>query len=927
MRKDSEIFLKEILKYRKNIKRDSFSLNCKHFKEIPNIESAIYEIIKDLINNSCITSESEVEDLDGNIKICLTLDGIKYFESFNNKTASVERSDSHGRKKGNIIYNDEENKGINENISLVHDVIHNTVMNKFIKKRFSNITMDMDIFEAYSELFKSFVCVKNDDLKELEVDNLFMFIADKVDETNNENFIKVVGPDGTGKSTFLSLLYIYLYECFCSKTIKEYPFYINLHYYDSNVINAESLDELNAVVKEKIREDLEALIEFSKTNPKINFLIIIDGNEKYERTHLKSSIFLENLLSEIQSHKKIICLGEKTNIYFFRERNNDVYIDNLTTYTISFSSIYINEKNKWEEEIRKFCKLFDNEKQINNINKCIEKFSIKELDYNLLTIFCEVSKKNNLANIFSVSDLYHQYCLEHLEKSEKRLNISTCLAYKYFMTKEFIEQKYIYTNWKEWELVHQHKMVSNYLLALYYSNIIFDGKAENVKQFECVFTNGINTFLKSIINKTKSNQRETLKFCRLMFNEGDFRIKAQAAYLAGRVEDARLQDDARELLNSQLSIWNLKNASNDNKRRELFFVKRSILVSLLYLEDCSAGEVLLKDFFDFPVMNEVNRAFYLQYYEDVIKEPEVVNLKDNGQEEITYTVSVLFNFINTELLKDELEWRTQSRYIFQVYLFTLCSLIQQRINARKSLSAEIDKLKLILEETIKCLGNDLEDDMRDYILMLQEDIYNKSYDIGHLYDELYGLKDIQRKGWVEKIERGSIQVDRYENVIEHTYYSWLLGMLYLPEKAPFGKEFSRYDKRKILNCLLIHDLAENYVGDKLPEEISNKHREAENECMRRIFRHDMYFGIENMDCYRKAWKGFGLDSSDINGKIAKEIDIIQAIYQFCVYKTKGAQFTREKEIEWKKERYKIKTPIGKKILREVVLKKFKNILE
>lgn len=910
MRKDSELVLKKALDYREKVKRDSFELSLEYFGNIPNIESVIYDIIENLINNSCITSNSRVIDGAENIKIELTMDGIRYFDN------SIDNEDVKNGEYSDIINN------------VFADNIHNNIMKKFIKKRYSDMKTNHIMIESYSKLFKSFVCVKKDDLEEQQVDNLFQFAANKVDETDNENYIKVIGPDGTGKSTFLSLLYLYLYQKFCNQEIMHYPFYINLHYYDSNIIDVDNMDELNRVVKEEIIKDISALIEFSKINPSIKFLIIIDGNEKYERTHLKSGIFLETLLREITNHKKIICIGEKTNIHLYRDRNENIgNIDNVTTYTFRFSSTYINQKDRWENEIELFCQIFGCKRQINNINKCIERFGIKEIDYNLLTIFCDLSKKTNLSNISSLSDLYHQYCLEYLEKNEKRLNTSMVLAYKYFMTKEFIEQKYIFQNWKEWELVHQHKTVSNYLLALYYSRSIFDDNVENIKQFESVFTNGINTFLKAIINKNKSNQKDTIKFCRKMFEEDDFRIKAQAAYLVGRIKDVQLQEEAKEILNSQLKLWSVKNIPNDNKRREQFFVKRSILVSLLYLGDCSAGEILLKDFFESSVMNEVNRAFYLQYYEDVIKEPEVVNLKDSGQEKITYTVGVLFNVINAELQKDELEWSTKSRYLFQVYLFTLCSLIQQRLNTRQNLLCDVEELNLVLEKSIKVLGNDLEEDIRIYITMLQEDISNSSYNIGHLYDELYMLKDIQRRGWVEKIATGSIQVDRYENVVEHTYYSWLLGMLYLPEYRLNSKEYRRYDKKKILNCLLIHDLAEKYVGDKLPEENNDKHKEVEDECMKRIFRHDMYAGIENMDAYRKVWVNFSLDSKDINGKIAKEIDIIQAIYQFCVYKKAGAQFTKEKEIEWREEKNKIKTFLGKKIFKEVVLKKFKDILE
>lgn len=910
IRKDSELVLEKLLEYRDELKKDSFEVNFQNFEGISNLESVFYDIINDLIINNCITGSSGVINGMENVKIELTMDGITYFD---NSLINV------GTKK---------EEHVNMNCNIINDKIHNIIMEKFIKEKYRNVEITENSFKDYSKLFKSFICVKNDDLEEQEVDDYFLFAASKINETNNENYIKVVGPDGTGKSTFLSLLYLYLYKNFCNKKIMHYPFYINLHYYDKNTIEAKGMDELNDEIKGKMDDDVSALIEFSIKYPNTDFLIIIDGNEKYERTHLKSGIFLEELLKKINNHKKIICLGEKTNIHLYRDRSENVYnIDNLTTYTFYFSSIYINQINKWSDEIKQFCKVFDCKRHVDKISNCINRFRVKEIDYNLLTIFCAVSKKTNLLDISSLSDLYHQYCLEYLEKDESRLNESTSLAYKYFMTKEFIEQKDISYNWKEWELVHQHKTLSNYLLALYYSNIIFNGTVENAKQFECVFTNGINTFLKAIINQNKSNQKSTMRFCKIMLQEDDFRIKAQAAYLMGRIEDVGLQEEAKELLNDQLKSWNNKNASNDKKRRELFFVKRSILVSLLYLGDCSAGEILLKDFFEFPAINEVNRAFYLQYYEDVIKEPEIVNLKDSVQDKITYTAGALFNVINADLLKNESEWNTNNRYVFQVNLFTLCSLIQYRLSAEQNILCEIEKLKAVLEKTIKILGNDLEDEMQNYIIMLQEDISNSSYNIGHLYDELYMLKDIQRRGWVEKIEKGSIEVDRYEDVIEHTYYAWLLGMLYLPENRPNSKVYSKYDKKKILNCLLIHDLAERYVGDKLPEESTEKHRKIEDECMKRIFMHDMYDGIENMNAYRKVWDNFVLNTKDINGKIAKEIDIIQAIYQFCVYKRGGARFSKEKEMEWRKERYKIKTFLGKRIFDEVVLKKFKDILE
>lgn len=80
MRKDSQIFLKKILDYRNSTGENNFELNYKYFDDIPSVETAIYDILDDLISYNCLTSKSQVIDLEGNISINLTLDGITYFD-------------------------------------------------------------------------------------------------------------------------------------------------------------------------------------------------------------------------------------------------------------------------------------------------------------------------------------------------------------------------------------------------------------------------------------------------------------------------------------------------------------------------------------------------------------------------------------------------------------------------------------------------------------------------------------------------------------------------------------------------------------------------------------------------------------------------------------------------------------------------------
>ena len=91
MRKDSQIFLKRILDYRNSTGKNNFELNYKYFDDIPSVETAIYDILDDLVSNNCLTSKSQVIDLEGNISINLTLDGITYFDDEKEKNSISHR--------------------------------------------------------------------------------------------------------------------------------------------------------------------------------------------------------------------------------------------------------------------------------------------------------------------------------------------------------------------------------------------------------------------------------------------------------------------------------------------------------------------------------------------------------------------------------------------------------------------------------------------------------------------------------------------------------------------------------------------------------------------------------------------------------------------------------------------------------------------
>lgn len=557
--------------------------------------------------------------------------------------------------------------------------IHQKVMNAFLDDHIKSIENDETALKKYSDLFRFFVRIQPTDSKDEQIGNLFDFVADKVNNMQDEYILKIIGPDGTGKSTFLSLLYLYLHRLYCTQKLSVYPYYINLHQYEKRISEIQNTAEPNNIVKEWIKEDFECLGEY--TNSDTNFLLIVDGNDRYNRTNVKICTNFLKVLNRIPKYKKIICISEKTNVHLNKARTNEECIDYKTAYTFDFSPIFITERDRWESVVRKFCNIFRCTKQEETIIKCIDEFHIKEIDYNLLTIFYRISQRMELEKIHCVHELYNRYCYYYLNEIEK-LDGSIHLAYTYFMTNETIMLRDISSKWLEWELIHQHKTISNYLLALYYSKIIESGNDEGIEEFECVFSYGINFFLKSIIREKEGLQENTIEFCEKIFEKGTFMAKCQAAYMLGRITDPNIQERARKLLRDQDNLCKPEDAKNEDKRQQ-YFLKRSILVSRLYLKEITAGEAMLKELFSSPIMSEVNRAFFVQYNADVSMGHKTVNLYDNGNNKIPYTVKGLFNYVYKSLKISSFMWDQKDRYQFQIHLFTLCSLIQQRMNLNK----------------------------------------------------------------------------------------------------------------------------------------------------------------------------------------------------------------------------------------------------
>ena len=209
----------------------------------------------------------------------------------------------------------------------------------------------------------------------------------------------------------------------------------------------------------------------------------------------------------------------------------------------------------------------------------------------------------------------------------------------------------------------------------------------------------------------------------------------------------------------------------------------------------------------------------------------------------------------------------------------------------------------------------IKDDLETYLI-------HGAFDIGPLlYNRCKFMKSVKREQWVRR------NIEDAESVSEHVFSSWLLAMLFLPEES----KFEGYNKKEILDMLLIHDMAQTVQGES--EEATHVTKKldfkSENNIMRKFFLKGTYPDIANLTYFYNVWTGY-YNGININAKIAQDINLIQAIYTFCEYYSENKQnFTEADYQEWMNAKAKIVTEIGYKIYDRLIVNNsaFNSIIE
>jgi len=747
----------------------------------------------------------------------------------------------------------------------------------------------------------------------LKISNKPMYISSIIKNIfgNSIHSLCIFGEPGTGKSTLLSLLYMEFIEK--SVIYSQYiPVYIDLHYYE---YERKSINEAKNDLETRINK-IKKIISGQPTRA----LLFIDGLDEYQRNNKVLTECLYAFINDSSVVAKTIFaignisknLGLLAGIRAIKNKNFD------ETITLN---LFHRKGREIIRIIKILLKLYGLSLDTRNYSKTINK--IKDLainasgnltDFRTLNFLVSQYKKRVEILDQSIGEIY----INHYSGTVPDLNN---LAEQ--VTKFMIDKK---DNHKITKMTHVFKSQSirNFFYAYHYVETMINKNHENLRYFDSIFNPCVNRFVISIINSNTKKCSDFVSNVMDLYDNLTDKQQIQILYLFGRVKHEK--DKAiRILLEAYNKCLSMKDDKSINDHNYLMRY-RTAGIALIYSEYTKTEDDFYIELIYNDKLKKLNRLFHLDYY---------INDAYTIGEERALNADTLCTGQNIKRLYDALYYTiigepTEGKYSYLLSILTIIDLVMyDRYNSKTPIGLyDKPKFKKLIDTitTEKSIANQT---VKSYITFINSTwtknipgLDNKSpIEDKNIYNSLiqlfYRLKMTIRKGWTEDGRRVE-KIQHPESVADHTWACCLIAMILLSEdinKCPFIKniaieEYKEYNKSRILELLMVHDLPESYMGDNIG---NKKDPNLEIEFMDRLQFYDYfpYFGsFHHIGNLIKEYSA----CIDINACIAYDIDKLEPLIQLYIYKDFLENPYKKISSEWEESvDKKLKTTLGRKI--------------
>lgn len=736
-------------------------------------------------------------------------------------------------------------------------------------------------------------------------------IIDAMISCEKKVILAINGLQGTGKSTFLSLVYYELKRRFGTTGV--YPILIDLHALDNYSKKS---------ARQTLLGHLERIDALVRAHQDKKFLLLFDGADDYIRktTDLEGALY--TYVKKNNMNNFAFCIGSADNL-------PDEMCKKSKLQGFSREAIYKLEANKIEKtddekivgimkDLLAVYSFSIEEKNIDTIKKCANAYKINKIDYRTLLIVLRVFSANtNVSDNYQLGNYFYDYYLMEMDDDESELFRHAGAAYRYIILKEQDALRTL----KHSRIIYNNGITIDFLLAYYFISIIKNGDKDihKILNSNFVFTASVNKFIKDLLlNKYSSEQAKIVEKMIDVYEESDISMQSQICYTLGRVKEDNAKEKARDFL---IDKWGkiyevffeddiLKIKRQDIKTELVLF--RTISVSLIWLGYDKEQERFLRCLLLNEKLNQINRGFHLEYYEDKAYMNGVSpTYIDDANISVDKTMQHLINNINKGFSKSG-----EFNKSVCLDVVTLFSIYQYRME-NENVKERYEKILLDMADKILASVSIQSRTIRNYVTTVRKLLGGKPY--RNIMQEINRAKVIRREGWIRRGVNGT------ESIADHMHGCCMLGKFLLPNNIQQCIDYNisdienyvEYSKRTILDMLMIHDLAEVRTGDIVVQEKGRKDIDEENSFFNGYEFLCSFPHIYGLGNEKKLWDEF-LGNATINAKVANDLDKIEAVLQAYVYKENGNAIDMDEWTDY--ARKNINTTLGKKILHFVMKK-------
>lgn len=451
-------------------------------------------------------------------------------------------------------------------------------------------------------------------------------VADLIIKSSSLFPLSFFGKYGTGKSTLFTLLYYYFIKKHSEGGLL-YPILIDLNKFDlSNSENAQK----------QLCQFIDCVNDYIQIDADTHYLLMVDGINEYSDNHKELDTAVEGFINSIKENENYngrftFCIGKDEIIPdTIREESllnsympkSEVKIEiRPLSKGDNLDGVFSQEFKDILATLNKLYSYGIPEENIEKVYKASWPYITNNIDYRTLHIILRVYCKHDTNTSFTAG--LQDYYFKQL-RNPSEYYLAAKHAYDVFIFKKINQRSLDFNRINS--IILASKFSADFFVDVHFVKTLLDkskikpGSLGN----DIVFTALTNRFIKDLIMAQPNTKQKSIvkKLSSAYEIEKSDTIKAQYAYLIGRMQDSNAQNTAKifllekwEKLYSSL-FFNCVLKLDKTVEEGTLVLFRTLSVSLTWLNENSKQEFFLKCIIYNERLNSINRGFRLSYYGD-----------------------------------------------------------------------------------------------------------------------------------------------------------------------------------------------------------------------------------------------------------------------------------------------------------------------